>query len=80
MNERSRCEEDEEDEAETICQAQRDGTFRPELHAQLTAISFFGLLKGHTGEWILHMDGLLVDRADAILDLFLAGVRRGRRR
>ena len=65
---------------EVIRQGQRDGVFRPELNAQLTAISFFGLLKGHTGEWILHMDGMLVDRADAILDLFFAGVRRGRRR
>jgi AcrR family transcriptional regulator len=65
---------------EAIRQGQRDETFRPELDAQLTAISFFGLLKGHTGEWILNMDGLLVDRADAILDLFFAGVRRGRRR
>ena len=63
-----------------IRQGQLDGSFRPELDARLTAISFFGLLKGHTGEWILHMDGLLVDRADAILDLFFAGVRRGRRR
>jgi AcrR family transcriptional regulator len=65
---------------EAIRQGQRDGAFRTELDAQLTAISFFGLLKGHTGEWILHMDGRLVDRADAILDLFLAGVRRGGRR
>jgi hypothetical protein len=65
---------------EAIRQGQQDGVFRAELDAQLTAISFFGLLKGHTGEWILHMDGMLVDRADAILDLFFAGVRRGRRR
>jgi AcrR family transcriptional regulator len=65
---------------EAIRQGQRDGAFRAELDAQLTAISFFGLLKGHTGEWILHMDGMLVDRADAILDLFFAGVRLGRRR
>jgi AcrR family transcriptional regulator len=66
--------------AEAIRQGQRDGTFRAELDAQLAAVSFFGLLKAHTGEWILHMDGLLVDRTDAILDLFFAGVRRGRRR
>ena len=65
---------------ETIRQGQQDGAFRPELDAQLTAVSFFSLLKGHTGEWVLRMDGMLVDRADAILDLFFAGVRRGRRR
>jgi TetR/AcrR family transcriptional regulator, fatty acid metabolism regulator protein len=64
---------------EAFRNGQRDGAFRPELDARLTAISFFGLLKEHTGEWILHMEGLLVDRADAILDLFFAGVRRGRK-
>jgi AcrR family transcriptional regulator len=65
---------------EAIRQGQQEGAFRPELDAQLTAVSLFGILKGHTAEWILHMDGLLVDRAESILDLFFAGVRRGRRR
>lgn len=65
---------------EVFRQGQRDGAFRAELDAQLATISFFGLLKGHTGEWILNTEGMLVDRADAILDLFFAGVRRGRRR
>lgn len=65
---------------EAILEGQGDGSFRPELDARLAAISFFGLLKGHTGEWILKTEGLLVDRADAILDLFFAGLRRGRRR
>lgn len=66
---------------ETIIQGQRHGVFRPEADPELTAISFFGLLNGHTNGWILHQEGgMLVDRADAILDLFFAGVRRGRRR
>jgi AcrR family transcriptional regulator len=61
---------------EVIRAGQQDGSLRPEPTAQLAAISFFGLLKGHTGEWILQMDGLLVDRADAILDLFFVGMQR----
>lgn len=64
----------------TIRLGQQDGVFRRELDPQLAAVSFYGLIKAHTGEWILNMDGKLVDRADAILDLFLAGVRRGRNR
>ncbi len=63
---------------DAIQQGQTRGDFRTELDSQLAAVSLVSLLKGHMGDFILHPRGSLVDRADAILDLFFAGMRRGR--
>ena len=62
-----------------ITDGQASGVFRPEMPAKVAANCFFGALDEMVTSWVLNQhEYRLANVADAVVDIFLNGMRTGR--
>jgi TetR/AcrR family fatty acid metabolism transcriptional regulator len=65
---------------DVIAEGQSTGVFRKDVNPTFAAKLFFGMLDEMATNWILSRRRYsLVSEADAIADLFVRGIARGRR-